>query len=447
MEYVYLGVGLLMGFLVSTLFWLGKSKGDIQSVVNKKDQEISTLSERLVGRDEALVAAKETQARSDCRLEELLDEKGDLREKLTELETRLNSERRENEQRLKTLAETRDQFKLEFKQLADSIFEQNTKKMTSQNKEKLEVLLNPLKDQIGNFKKKVEETYEKETRERHSLKVEISNLQKLNAQMSQETINLTNALKGDVKNQGAWGELVLERILESSGLQKGREYFTQSSHRNDEGFLQRPDVIVQLPDDKDIVIDSKVSLVAYEKYCTEDDISQKKVFAKEHLLSVQTHIKGLSAKSYQDLSELRTLDYVLLFMPMEGAFRLALEEDEDLLLDAMKRNVMLVGPSTLLVSLRTINKLWQYEKQNQHAQAIARKAEQMHRKFVLFVQELQKVGEAINSAGKHYDEAFKRLSTGRGNLVKLTTDLEQLGIKPKEELPRELLELAEVDNS
>ncbi|MCM8535455.1 MAG: DNA recombination protein RmuC [Lentisphaeraceae bacterium] len=442
MDIVYFVVGIAIGSLLASCIWYFRSR----SMLASKSSDLLVLEERLKNKEEQFVQVYATLEKSDKRIDELLDEKGVFRERLAELEVKLEEEKRQSIQRLADFESSKKQMKLEFQQLSHEILSKNTEKLTDQNQEKLKFLLSPLKEEIGQFKKKVEETYEKETRERHSLKTEITNLQKLNAQMSQETLNLTNALKGDVRSQGAWGELILERILESSGLQKGREYFVQSSHRTEDGQLQRPDVVVRLPDDKDVVIDSKVSLVAYEKYCSEDDLTLKKQFAKEHLLSVQNHIKGLSAKSYEDIAQLRTLDYVLLFMPMEGAFRLALEEDEGLLLEAMKKNVMLVGPSTLLVSLRTISKLWQYENQNQNTQAIAKKAEQLHRKFVLFVQEVQKVGDALSSAGKHYDEALKRLATGRGNLIKLSSDLEQLGVKPKESLPRELLEISEVNN-
>ncbi|MCH2206557.1 MAG: DNA recombination protein RmuC [Lentisphaerales bacterium] len=432
-------VELIVSFIVGAIFASVITSIRAKSFLNV---EIKVLEERLISKEESLERMSGIQNASDRRIDQLLDEKGSLREKLSELEARLTEERRSSSEKLRILEESRKSLRLEFKELANKILEHNSQKMSAQNKERLEVLLNPLKDEIGKFKKKVEETYEKETRERFSLKNEITNLQKVSAQMSKETLNLTNALKGDVKQQGAWGEVILERILESSGLEKDREYFTQFSLKNEDGQLQRPDVLIRLPDSKDVVIDSKVSLVAYEKFASEDNPELKKQYAREHLLSVEAHIKGLSSKAYQDIPDLKTLDYVLLFMPMEGAFRLALEENERLLLDAMKKNVMLVGPSTLLVSLRIINKLWQYENQNQFAQAIARKAEQLHRKFVLFVQELQKVGDALDSAGKHYDEAFKRLSTGRGNLVKLSTDLEKLGVKSKEELPGELLELS-----
>ena len=300
------------------------------------------------------------------------------------------------------------------------------------------MLLTPLKDEIGKFKKQITETYEKETRGAVLSKERNWQPAKIKRENEPETINLTNALKGDVKQQGAWGEMVLERILESSGLQKDVNILLSFLFRNYEGQMLRPDVVVRLPDEKDVIIDSKVSLVSYEKFSSETDLDLRTQHTKITIISVKNHIKSLSSKSYQDLPELRTLDYVLLFMPLEGAFRLALEEDESLLIEAMKNNVMLVGPSTLLVSLKTIHRLWQYENQNQHSKVIAKKAELLHRKFVLFVQELQKVGDALDSAGKHYDEAFKRLSTGRGNLIKLTTDLELLGVKSKDDLPKEL---------
>ena len=441
---------ILLAFLVGSflifllLFVVFRAQKKLLLVQFESDTKL--FDERLESKNLELQKLEEIQKKSDERINQLLEDKGLLREKVSEVETKLVENRKSHLEQVKAIEESREKLKLEFKDLADKIFEQNSKRISVQNKQGLELLLNPLKDEIGKFKKQITETYEKETRERFSLKNEIGNLQKLNEKMSQETVNLTNALKGDVKQQGAWGEIVLERILESSGLQKDREYFTQFSLKNEDGQLLRPDVVVRLPDDKDVIIDSKVSLVSYEKFSSEINQELKKQHAKNHIISVKNHIRSLSLKSYQDLPELRTLDYVLLFMPLEGAFRLALEEDESLLIDAMKKNVMLVGPSTLLVSLKTIHRLWQYEHQSQHAKVIAKKAELLHRKFVLFVQELQKVGDALNSAGKHYDEAFKRLSTGRGNLIKLSTDLQELGVKSKDDLPKELLKLAEVED-
>jgi len=432
--------GLIVGLIIYHFF----NKGRLEQSKKEGRQEVETelvqLKERLASRDSEINDFNSKSEKYEERLHQLIDEKGKLREQVVEYETKLQSEQKAAAEKLKNLDDAKDKMKLEFEKLAEQILEKKTDKFGKQNKERLEAILNPLKQQLGDFKKKVEETYEKETRERHSLKTEISNLQKLNAKMSEEALNLTRALKGDSKSQGAWGEIVLERVLEASGLRKGSEYLTQESFRTEDRKLYRPDVIVKLPDEKDVIIDSKVSLTAYERYSSEDDSEQRDVFAKEHLDSVKAHINSLSAKSYEELKEIRSLDYVLLFMPVEGAFRLALELDENIFLWAMEKNIMIVGPSSLLVTLRTVSKIWQYENQNRNAQLIAGRAEKLYAKFVLFVEEMEKMGKALENANKHYDTAFNRLSKGSGNLVSMSQQLEKLGVKAKKQLSKELVE-------
>ena len=450
MEAVFAIVGIVVGLIAGLAIYHFLNKGRVEQAKKDGRQEVETelvqLTERLASRDSEIAENNSKSAKYDERIQQLIDEKGKLREQVVEYETKLQAEQKAAAEKLKTLDDAKEKMKLEFEKLAEQILEKKTDKFGKQNKERLEAILNPLKQQLGDFKKKVEETYEKETRERHSLKTEITNLQKLNAKMSEEAINLTRALKGDSKSQGAWGEIVLERVLEASGLRKGSEYLTQESFRTEDRKLYRPDVIVKLPDEKDVIIDSKVSLTAYERYSSEDDPKLREKFAKEHLDSVKAHVNSLSAKSYEDLKEIKSLDYVLLFMPVEGAFRLAIELDESIFLWAMEKNIMIVGPSSLLVTLRTVSKIWQYENQNRNAQLIAGRAEKLYSKFVLFVEEMEKMGKALDNANKHYDTAFNRLSKGSGNLVSMSQQLEKLGVKAKKQLSKELVEEAKINN-
>lgn len=446
MEAVFAIVGIIVGLIIYHFLNKGRLEQARKEGRLELETELVQVKERLANRESEISDFAARSEKYDQRLEELINEKGKLREQLVEYETRLEEEQKAAREKLKTLDEAKEKMKLEFEKLAEQILEKKTDKFGKQNKERLEAILNPLKQQLGDFKKKVEETYEKETRERHSLKTEITNLQKLNVKMSEEALNLTRALKGNTKSQGAWGEIVLERILEASGLRKGSEYLTQETFRSEDRKLYRPDVIVKLPDDKDVIIDSKVSLTAYERYTSEDDPDERAKFAQEHLASVKSHVNSLSAKSYEDLKEVRSLDYVLLFMPVEGSFRLALELDENIFLWAMEKNIMIVGPSSLLVTLRTVSKIWQYEHQNRNAQLIAGRAEKLYNKFVLFVEEMEKIGKALDSASKHYETAFGRLSKGSGNLISMSQQLEKLGVKAKKQIARELVDEALVEN-
>ena len=374
---------------------------------------------------------------SEDLLKSLLAENSGLR-------TQIDAEKKHQKEKLAILQTNKEELTLSFKELANKIFTEQNKNYSENNKEKLDALLKPLQTQITDFSKKVQDCYETEAKERFSLKNEIVNLQKLNTKMSEDAHNLTRALKGDSKAQGSWGEVILERILEASGLTKDREYQTQVHSVSEEGKLFHPDVIIKLPDDKDVIIDSKVSLTAYEQFCSSDDLELQAGFRKAHLNSVKNHIKELSDKSYENLPEINSLDYVLLFMPVEGAFRLAVESDENLFLDAYKKNIMLVSPSTLLITLRTIHKIWQYEYQNQHAHAIAAKAEALYGKFVGYIENFQKVGKALDVARKSYDAAEGQLHTGKGNIIRTCQSLEELGIKSKKQIPRDLTQKAEL---
>ncbi|WP_299204253.1 DNA recombination protein RmuC [uncultured Amphritea sp.] len=361
--------------------------------------------------------------------------------RIAELESRLESERESQSEKLQLLTEARDQLKGEFQNLANKIFEEKSAKFTSTNKESLGSLLTPLRDQLGEFKRRVEDVYDKEAKDRRSLYEQITQLKELNQQMSVDAVNLTNALKGESKTQGNWGEVILERVLEQSGLRKGYEYETQVS-LNEAGQRYMPDVIIRLPDDKDVIVDAKVSLTAYEKYCSVDEPSQQERALAEHLQSIRNHIRGLSDKAYQSLEGVRSLDFVLMFIPVEGAFLLALQQDKELFSFAYERNIILVSPSTLLVTLRTINNIWRYERQNRFAQEIARRGGELHDKFVGFVESLDDVGRHLGRTQVAFDTAHKRLSSGKGNLVNQAASLHKLGVKNKKELDKKLADSA-----
>ena len=362
-----------------------------------------------------------------------------------ELRVRLEEERAQNSEKLSMLKNAEEEMKLQFSKLANEIFEQKSKVHAEQNRMQLDTILKPFKEQVNSFGKKIEENYITETKERHLLKDQIIQLRSLNEKLSDDANNLTKALKGENKTQGNWGELILEKILENSGLREGFEYETQATYKDEEGKSYRPDVLIHLPDEKDIVVDSKVSLVAYERYMNAEDEVSRAQARKEHILSVRSHIKGLSEKKYEELEGLRSLDFVLLFMPIESAYMLALEEDSSFFQETIKQNIMVVGPSTLLVTLRTIEYIWRNERQEQNAQEIAEKAANLYDKFVGFVDDMEKIGAQFSKTQDTYNEAMKKLSTGTGNLVKRTEDMKKLGIKTKKKIEKKLLEKAGAD--
>jgi len=363
-----------------------------------------------------------------------------LKTKLSELETRLMEDRKHAEEKLALLREAKDQLKMEFQNIANKIFEDKSRKFTSQNQENLDGILAPVREQLTEFKRKIEDVYDKESKERVSLFNEIANLKTLNQRISEDAVNLTNALRGQSKTQGAWGEIILERLLEESGLQKGREYETQAGCRDEKGRQRRPDVIIHLPDEKDVIVDSKVSLTAYERYCSAKDDKERERELERHILSLRMHIKCLSERNYEALPGVRSLDFVLLFLPVEGAFMAAIENGGGLFNEALERNIILVSPSTLLATLRTIQNIWRYEYQNRNAQVIAKKAGNLHDKFVGFIEALEDIGHKIGKAREAYDAAHNRLTSGRGNLIRRAQELENLGVKTQKSMPAPLAE-------
>jgi len=358
----------------------------------------------------------------------------------SEYETTIKHLRETLDTQQKNLEELQKKFTVEFENVANKIFEEKTQKFTVQNKENLGELLKPFSERIKLFETAVRETQVETAKERTSLAEQIKHLTGLNNKMLEDAQNLTKALRGDNKAQGNWGEFVLERILEVSGLIKDQEYFTQHSDTNAEGNLVRPDVVIKLPEEKHIVIDSKVSLVAYESYVNSDSESERQGYLKEHLLSVKTHIKQLSEKNYQSSIGLNTPEFVLLFVPIESSFSVAIQADNDLYKYAWERKVVIVSPSTLLATLRTVASVWKQERQTKNAAEIARQAGAMYDKFVIFLEDLEKIGRALDTGKKTYDDAINKLNTGKGNLIRRSEKLRELGAKISKHIPEQYLD-------
>jgi len=355
------------------------------------------------------------------------------------LEEKLSNQESNFEAQLKLVKDAKQSLSQEFENLANRIFDDKQTKFSEQSKQTLETSLSPLRRDLGDFRKQVSSAYEKENADRNQLAGQIGELQKQTMKISSEAASLANALKGDNKQQGNWGEFVLEKLLEDSGLSKGREYETQVALKDEEGKRRNPDVIIRLPEGKDIIIDAKTSLLNYERYFHAEDEQQRQEFLKNHLTSLRAHIKGLDIKNYEKLETINSLDFVLIFIPVESAFMLALDNDPDIMREAYDRGIILVSPSTLMVTLRTIKNLWRYADQNINAQQIAEKAGDLYDHFVRHVEALEDIGKHLDKSKDAYETAFKRLYTGRGNLVKRSEELRLLGAKTKKALDNKLL--------
>ncbi|MEE4114076.1 MAG: DNA recombination protein RmuC [Desulfobacteraceae bacterium] len=427
--------------LLSVREQLDRVRADLASVESQLDQRRDAMAD--------LEAQKASLAQSVTRipvLEESLERSRRVQEqlnlanlslekKLSELSTRLDAERRQAEEKIALLNDARERLTVEFKVLAERILEEKGKAFADRNKTQMDGLIGPLREQLGDFKKRVEDVYDKESRDRAALLNEIGHLKHLNERIGKDALNLTNALKGDVKTLGGWGEVILERILEASGLQKGRAYDTQVSMAGSSGSRYQPDVVVHLPEGRDVIVDAKVSLKDYERYHASSDETVRAAAIKAHLASLRAHLKGLSEKHYEDLEGIRTLDFVLMFVPIEAAFFSAVEHDRTLFTDAFAKNVILVSPSTLLVTLRTIHNIWRYADQNENALEIARQAGGLYDKFIGFIEALEEVGRQLDRAREAYRTARDRLSTGRGNLVRRAEQLKALGVKANKVIP------------
>lgn len=407
------------------------------------EKDCAKQTERLNQTAQSLAQTHSQSTQWQTRFEQTRDRLAQCESELQAAAAKHVEENKASEEKLALLKEAETRLQTQFENLANKIFQQKSDKFTESSKAGLDALLNPLKDQIEGFKKQVNEQHIREGQERASLKTEIISLKELNKQITQEAAALTKALKGDNKQQGNWGEIVLERILAESGLREGHEFDTQAHLKDESGKAYKPDVIVHLPQNKDVIIDSKVSLTAYEQYFNEEDATLKEAYLKEHVSSLKIHIRDLGKKDYQKLLGVNTLDYILMFVPIEPAYLLALEQAPDLVKQAMDANIMLVSPTNLMVALRTINNIWQYEYQNQNAQEIADKAGKLYDKFHGFVGDMEKLGRNIQSTQSSYDDAFNKLSSGRGNLIRRTEEFRKLGVQTSKQLDKALVDKSE----
>jgi DNA recombination protein RmuC len=424
----------LIGFIAAGTFgWMW----------SQSRQQYALLEARALQLQEVYAHEQTLRAKIQTELDTAQKEYHSLERDYAILHTRHEESSRSFEEKIRLLDEAKVQMKVQFEQLASQIFEQKSKTFDEAHTKGLDLLLKPFREQITQFATQSKEQFIHDAKERQSIKDEILRLKTLNERLSQDAINLTQALKGENKTQGNWGEIVLERILEESGLREGHEYDIQSTLSDEEGKKFRPDVIVHLPQNKDIIIDSKVSLVAYDAFIRAENDEDRSHALKQHLLSIHSHIKGLSGKRYEQLSGVRTLDFVLLFMPIEGAFLLALEQDNTFFKTAYEQNIVVVSPSTLLVTLRTIEHIWRSEYQERNAKAIAESAEALYEKLVAFVEDMEKIGEQIGRTQKSYEGAMNKLSSGKGNLIRRVESMRKLGLKPKKLLPSSLTDMDE----
>lgn len=487
LEYQNTVISLFTGGLVSALITYGwlrqKMTFDYLLLEQKKQTEHSIMSEKNnqlqhaleiarneldeldVERDKSAMDLKQLHGKLMAAMEklrhfdQLYQEKSQLSEQLQdqrelcaqlqgtlrEHEARHQEENKAFKEKLQLLETSEQRLKQEFEQLANRLFEVKTAKVDEQNRQSLHGLLSPLKEQLEGFKKQVNDNFGSEAKERHTLVHEIKNLQKLNEQMTKDAVNLTSALKGDNKAQGNWGEVVLARVLADSGLREGHEYQTQVNLQNDAGKRYQPDVIVYLPHEKQVIIDSKMALVAYERFFNAENEEDKKAALRDHLLALKTHIKGLSQKDYHHLKGIQSLDYVLMFIPVEPAFQLAIEADPSLVKEALENNIILVSPTTLLVALRTIDNLWRNDRQNQNAKIIADKASKLYDKLRLFLTDMEQVGHSLEKANQHYQGAMNKLATGRGNVIRQAESFKELGVEVKRPIPKSITEITQND--
>ena len=451
MEILYIILGFILGgalayFMLKSSSVSRKIHDELNQNFTKKEAEfnkiLAEISAENKSQNQKIAEQQELNFKQNTEIKELQNDKNQL----IGLKSQLSAQN-ENLQKLldsqkEEIAKMQEVAKTEFQNLANKILEEKTLKFTEQNQQNLKNILNPLQEKITDFEKKVENTHKESIDYHAALRQQIIGLKDLNLQMSKETVNLTKALKGDSKIQGNWGELVLERVLEKSGLEKGREYEIQKNFLTEEGNRVQPDVVINLPDGKKMIVDSKVSLTAYEKYINEDDEEQKSAFLKEHVNSLKRHVEQLGNKNYQHLYEMESPDFVLLFIPIEPAFAIALNEDTQLYNKAFEKNIVIVTPSTLLATLRTIDSMWTNQKQQDNAIEIARQAGALYDKFEGFVTDLVKIGKKMDEAKSEYEGAMNKLVDGKGNLITSVQKLKIMGAKAKKSLPDPILNRA-----
>ncbi len=427
-------IGVLLGLLTGSLIawaWFMRRQTNMQVAMAEARAEHATLTQQLNARELAWKGQEQRHEQREAEFLRLTKDYTRLQEGYQHLEARMK-------ERLQEVESMQNHFRLHFQTISQQILDQNAQRLSLEHQDRLQQVLLPLKDRLQAFENRVQQAYEAENRERFSLRQEIEKLVNVNQSIGEEAKNLTRALKGGAKTQGNWGELILARVLESSGLREGQEFLTQGRDMNlraEDGSLQQPDVIIQLPENKHLLIDAKVSLTAYERFYQEDDEITRQQSLKEHLISIRRHIVQLSEKHYASLAQLKSPDFVFLFLPLEPAFHLAIQEDQTLFSFAWEKKIVLVSPTTLLATLRTVASVWKLERRNQHAEEIARLGGALYDKVALFVEELENVGKHLERAAKAQQDAMNKLKDGRGSLLRRTEQLRDLGVSTKRELP------------
>ena len=435
MEYIYSAAALIIGGALSWFY--ARSRAMAGSRELEKELEV---------KKEKLLMAEANISETESRLEDERQAVSELNKKLAVAGERERLLQEKYNDYQKELDKLQDKFKLEFENVATKILKQNTLDFSQNNQKSLNEVLTPFKQKIESFEKTVNETYQKGVKDQVDLQAEVKKLYDLNMRLSEDANNLTRALKSDSKKQGNWGEMVLERLLERSGLMKGEEYLVQETYRNDKGELIRPDVVIKLPENKHIIIDSKVSLTAYESFVNSDDDAEKARSIKAHVDSVREHVKILAEKNYQLAEKLDTPDFVLLFMPLESAFSLAVQQQSDLFSFAWDRKIVIVSPTTLLATLMTVGSIWKHEKQTMNALEIARQGGMLYDKFVAFLGDLESLGTQIDRVRTTYENAHKKLKSGKGDLIGRVEKLKKLGAKTSKDIPSDMLNTGEAED-
>lgn len=449
MEYLVLVliIGVVIGFGIGFFYFKSKiatgfvKEEEFKLLAQEKDRfsvEVARLNERVN------ILEKELEAKRK-ELETIEGKFYDTSNELSKMTTINNTLKEKLEEQKAELLKLQESFRVEFENLANRIFEEKTQSFKRESSQSIEQILNPLKENIKKFEDAVRQTSLSEREHRQVLIEEIKHLKEANQKITEEANNLVQALKGDTRTQGNWGELILEKILERSGLVRDREYTIQESRTDETGRRLRPDVIIHLPDNRSIIIDSKVSLRAYERYWNEDDPEKKKVYLAEHLAALKNHIKTLDTKQYQNLYSLQTVDFIIMFMPIEPALSLAVQADLNLWNDAFEKQIVIVGPSTLLATLRTIANIWKQEKQNKNALAIADQSGKLYKKMRDVLEDLLNIGKKLDDAKSYYDSAISRLSKGKGNVIYQLEKIKELGARTDSQLPAQIVDNAEID--
>ena len=440
-------IALSIGIFLGKLLFTANSKSEKATLEEKNNGLLSQINQMKEQVQVDRTDFEKQLTASNLDKETIRSEKEALAIQLSKKETDFENLWERNKEQKQEVEQLQEKFTKEFENLANKILEEKTSKFTEQNKENLKTILLPLQDKIQLFEKKVEDTHKESIDYHAALRQQILGLREMNEQMSKETLNLTKALKGDSKMQGNWGELILERVLEKSGLEKDREYFVQQSFVTEDGNRVFPDVVINLPDGKKMIVDSKVTLTAYERYINEEDDTLKTQHLKDHVIAINRHVEQLGNKNYHDLYQMESPDFVLLFIPIESAFALALNEDTTLYNKAFEKNIVIVTPSTLLATLRTIDSMWTNQKQQENALEIARQAGALYDKFEGFVTDLVKIGKKMDEAKIEYQGAMNKLVDGKGNLVTSVEKLKKMGAKAKKSLPDNILNRATISDN